>query len=131
LPKCLNPECKKDLPKGKFACDEKCVRRYHELNPSQKLTNGENEENQSTKLTSEENIWFGQERRKRAMETILKLAKESCPINYKKFYALVSFRTGLSLRKITEDYLEILLELGLLKIDYGILNYVGGAEPHD
>jgi hypothetical protein len=36
-------------------------------------------------------------------------------MSYKHFACTVSYRTGLSLRKITEDYLEVLLELGLLK----------------
>jgi hypothetical protein len=100
---CRNPECGKEIDEGKKYCDEKCLKRHIEL--------------KKPKLDSEENLWLGQDRRKRAMETILKLAKELCPISYKQFACVVSYRTGLSLRKITDDYLEVLLELGLLKLN--------------
>jgi len=75
-------------------------------------------------------VWLGQERRKRAMNTIRKLAKENCPMPYKRFASLVSYRTGLSYRKITDDYLEILLELGLLRRDDNVL-IVGKGEGED
>jgi hypothetical protein len=108
MPKCQNPECGKDVSEGKKYCDETCIKRHLEL--------------KKPKLASEENLWLGQDRRKRAMETILKLAKELCPIPFKKFACVVSYRTGLSLRKITDDYLEVLLELGLLKRNESMLN---------
>jgi hypothetical protein len=116
MPKCRNPECGKDIPKGLTYCNEDCLRRHIELKKErpQELKNG-------VKLTSEEDLWLGQGRRKRAMETILKLAKELCPIAYKQFACLVSYRIGLSLRKITDDYLEVLLEIGLLKRNDNIL----------
>jgi predicted nucleic acid-binding Zn ribbon protein len=116
MPKCRNPECGKEIPKGSNYCSEDCLRRHLQLKKSkqQKTENGE-------KLTSEEDIWLGQGRRKRAMETILKLAKELCPIPYKRFVCIVSYRTGLSYRKIADDYLEVLLEIGLLKRNENIL----------
>jgi hypothetical protein len=119
MPRCKNPECMKEIPEGRICCNEKCMRQYLAL---KKMTRKE------LKFVSEEDIWLGQERRKRAMETIQKLARESCPIPYKKFACLVSLRTGLSLRKVTDDYLEILLELGLLKRNDNILTFKE-AEP--
>jgi hypothetical protein len=103
MPICQNPECQKEVAEGKKYCDETCLKRHLQL--------------KKPKLASEENLWLGQDRRKRAMETILKLARELCPKPYKKFACIVSYRTGLSLRKVTDDYLEVLLELGLLKRD--------------
>jgi hypothetical protein len=108
MTKCQNPECQKEVAEGKKYCDETCLRRHREL--------------ERPKLASEENLWLGQDRRKRAMETILKLARELCPKPYKKFACIVSYRTGLSLRKITDDYLEVLLELGLLERKENNLN---------
>lgn len=116
MPKCRNPECGKEIRKGMNYCDENCLRRHVELKKErpQELKNG-------GKLTSEEDIWLGQGRRKRAMETIMKLAKELCPTPYKQFACSVSYRTGLSLRKITDDYLEVLLVIGLLKRNENVL----------
>jgi hypothetical protein len=117
MPKCRNPECQKELPEGRVACNETCMRKSFDKRTDQ-----------GQKLTSEENIWFGQARRKRAMDSIIKLARELCPIQYKKFVGIVCFRTGLSLRKVTDDFLEILLELGLLKLNEGILT-LNEAKP--
>jgi hypothetical protein len=118
MPKCLNPECGKKLPEGMATCNEKCMRRYQELNRAV-----------SHKLTSEENVWFGQERRKRVMESIKQIARESCPISCERFASVVSYRTGLSLRKITDDYLKVLIDVGFLKLNFGKLN-VSEVDPH-
>jgi len=116
MPKCRNPECGKEIREGFNYCDENCLKRYMELKKSKQPKTESRE-----KLTSEEDIWLGQGRRKRAMETILKLAKELCPIPYKRFVCIVSYRTGLSYRKITDDYLEVLLGIELLKRNENVL----------
>ncbi len=113
MPRCRNPECRKEISKGLTYCSEDCLRRHKESMKS--------EPKNEVKLTSEEDLWLGQGRRKRAIETILKLAKELLPMSYKHFACSVSYRTGLSLRKITDDYLEVLLEIGLLKRNDNIL----------
>jgi hypothetical protein len=95
------------------------MRRYYELKKEERPN-----------LESEPNLWIGQGKRKNIMEAILKLARENLPMNLKKFSCLVSFRTNLSLRKVTEDYLEILIELGVLKLDVGVLS-LNEAEPYD
>jgi predicted nucleic acid-binding Zn ribbon protein len=118
MPKCINPECGKELPEGKFACNEKCLKKSLELKRT----------NQNQRLISEETVWFGQGRRKRVMGIIIKLAKECCPVRYKQFACVVSFRTGLSLRKLTDDYLEVLLGIGILKENDGLLT-LGEVEP--
>ena len=140
MKKCRNPECGKEIPEGLNYCNQECLRRHIELKKEAKFreacpesakileNNANNESNRNTvKLVSEESNWLGQDRRKRAMATILKLAKELCPISYKHFACTVSYRTGLSLRKITDDYLEVLIELGLLKRNDNIL-ILGEAE---
>jgi len=116
MPTCRNPECGKQAPEGSNYCGEECLRRCIELKKSK-----QQESRNGLKLNSEEDLWLGQARRKRAQETITRLAKETCPISYKRFVCLVSYRTGLSYRKISDDYLEILLELGLLKRNDNIL----------
>jgi hypothetical protein len=107
--KCQNPECRKGLPEGKTYCDEKCLSKHLELK-------------KIARLTTDEEEWLGQGRRKRAVEKIMKLAKELLPMPYKRFACTISYRTGLSLRKVTDDYLEMLIELGFLKRDDGVLD---------
>ena len=120
MPTCQNPECIKEISDGKNYCGEDCLRRHLKIKKEEKFkdacpVSAKILENKGSRLTSEETNWLGQDRRKRAMATIIKLARELCPISYKKFACTVSYRTGLSLRKITDDYLEVLLELGLLE----------------
>jgi uncharacterized Zn finger protein len=113
--KCQNPECGKELSEGKTYCDENCLRKHQELKRLKKLEVDEEE-------------WLGQGRRKRAVEKIMKLAKKLLPMSYKHFACTVSYRTGLSLRKVTDDYLEVLIELDLLKRNDGALE-LGRPEP--
>jgi hypothetical protein len=51
------------------------------------------------------------------METVMKIAKDVCPMPFHRFSCIVSDRTGLSLRKLTDDYLEVLIQVGRLKKD--------------
>lgn len=108
--RCKNLECKKEIPKGMNYCGEDCLRRHVETKKEAK-TSGNNK----SRLENEVDIWQGQERRKRAMETIKKLAQELFPMEYDKFACIVSYRTGLSLRKITDEYLKILLTVGIIQ----------------
>lgn len=75
-------------------------------------------------LTHEDEIWLGQGRRKRAMDVISRLAKELCPMPYRKFISMISYRTGLSRRKIADDYIVVLLDVGILEMKEGTLNVV-------
>ena len=106
--KCKNPECGKAIPKGSNYCSEDCLRRHIELK-------------QQSKLSTCEDEWLGQGRRKRTVEKIMTLAQELLPMSYKKFACTISYRTGLSLRKVTDDYLEVLIELGFLRRNDGML----------
>ena len=112
MPICKNPECRKEIPEGRAYCDENCLKRHLEL----KNARGE------TNLTQEDEIWLGQRRRKHAMDIILRLAKELCPISYRKFVSMVSYRTGLSRRKVADDYLIVLLDVGILELNEGLLS---------
>lgn len=107
--KCQNPECQKEIPEGKKYCNQQCLERHLQIKKEFKK-----------KLyiefdAKDDNIWLGQERRKRAFEIILKLAKEYLPMSYDQFASLLSYRIGISLRKITDDYLHVLQQIGLLK----------------
>jgi hypothetical protein len=55
----------------------------------------------------------------------MKLAKELLPTSYDQFSCMVSYRTGISLRKITDDYLHVLLGIGLLEIHENMLTLKG------
>ena len=112
-PKCQNPECGKKVPKQKKYCDENCLRRHIELKKVHRLE-------------SEEDLWLGQERRKRATDTILRLARELLPMPHKRFACIVSYRTGLSYRKVTDDYLEVLLGIGYLRRNENLLTLGDG-----
>lgn len=79
------------------------------------------------KLTDEESIWLGQERRKITIDTIKKLARELLPMRYNQFSCIVAYRTGLSLRKVTEDYLHVLLGIGFLEKKDGQLSLRDGS----
>ena len=114
MPICENPECGKEVPEDHAYCDGDCLKRHLEI----KETRG------SLSLEYEEDIWLGQRRRRRAMDIISRLAKDLCPLSHRKFVSLVSYRTGLSPRKVADDYLEILLDVRILEIKEGILQVV-------
>jgi hypothetical protein len=118
MPKCRNPECGKEISKEMSYCGEDCLRRHLEIKKEAK-----NSENNKNCLKNEADIWQGQERRKRAMETIKKLAQELFPMEYDKFACTVSYRTGLSLRKITDEYLKILLTVGIIERNGNTLSF--------
>jgi len=73
---------------------------------------------------AQDDIWLGQSRRRRAMEVISRLAKELCPMPYRKFVSMVSYRTGLSWRKVADDYIVVLLDVGILEVKEGTLSVV-------
>lgn len=113
MPVCGNPECQKEVPDDHAYCDGDCLMRHLEL---KKIERG------AMYLTQEEDIWLGQSRRKRAMDIISRLAKEMCPISHGKFVSIVSYKTGLSRRKIAEDYLVVLTDVGILQLNGGMLH---------
>ena len=115
--KCLN--CGKPLPKGSDLdfCSKECLEQYRKR-----------ERAIQAKRTIKDECWLGQSRRKRAVEVIIELAKQNLPMSFKEFACLVSYKTGLSLRKITDDYLEVLLNVGVLKEKGGILSVAEESE---
>ena len=115
MPLCENPECQKEVPEDHTYCDENCLRRHLEL---KKLSRSE------MNLAHEDDIWLGQSRRRRAMEVISRLAKKLCPMPYRKFVSMASYLTGLSRRKVADDYLVVLLDVGILEIKEGNLSVV-------
>lgn len=123
MPVCGNPECQKEVPDDHAYCDGDCLMRHIEL---KRLERG------GMDLTQEDDIWLGQSRRKRSMDIISRLAKEMCPISHGKFVSFVSYKTGLSRRKIAEDYLVVLTDVGILQLSEGMLHLVhtqdGGSD---
>jgi len=73
---------------------------------------------------SPDDVWLGQGRRRRAMDVILDLVKENSGSPYGKLVSIISFSTGLSRRKIADDYLIVLRDVGLLEITGGIVTSV-------
>ena len=58
------------------------------------------------------------------MDTISRLAKEMLPMSEKKWVSMVSYRTGLSRRKVADDYLVVLIDVGIVELRDGILSFV-------
>ena len=106
--------CGKSLPRDSKLdfCSKECMEKYKEKRV---------ETFTLTKTDKKDEYWVGQRRRKRVVEIIIEIAKQNCPMSIKKFASLVSYKTGLSLRKIRDDYLEVLLDVGILKEKNGIL----------
>ena len=115
MPLCKNPECGKEVSEDRVYCNADCFNRHIEL---------KREAGSGINLDYEEDIWLGQRRRRRAMNAITRLARELCPISPSRFVSFVSFRTGLSRRKIADDYLETLLDVGILDNQEGVLTVV-------
>lgn len=61
--------------------------------------------------------FLGTERRKIAMSTILQICRENClPLcEEKKLLCIISYKTGLTVRKIDEDYISVLMAVGILQ----------------
>jgi hypothetical protein len=123
MQKCKNSECSKEISNNLAYCNENCLQKHKEQKKKNEEINSIFKQNFN--LKNEEDIWFGQGRRKRAMDTIMKIAKELCPISLKKFVCITSFRTGLSLCKISDDYLQILLEVEFLTRNNNTLKISG------
>ena len=119
MPICRNPECPKGIPDDRTHCDKVCFDRDHELRRLART---------GLDLTLEDDVWLGQRRRRRAMEIVTRLAKEMCPISQGKFVSAVSYRTGLSRRKISDDYLVVLLDVGILRRNDGTLHLVASPD---
>lgn len=58
------------------------------------------------------------------MAIISRMAKEKCPMPYKKFVSQTVYLTGLSPRKVREDYIDVLVDVGILRINEGTLDVV-------
>ena len=113
MPICGNPECGKEISEGRTHCNKACFDRDYELRRLKTV---------KMDLSKDDDIWLGQRRRRRAMEIILGLAKEMCPVPQGIFVSAVSYRTGLSRRKIGDDYLVVLLDVGHLRRNDGMLH---------
>lgn len=73
---------------------------------------------------SPSDVWLGQGRRRLAMDVILDLVKEYCPLPHGKLVSKISYMTGLSRRKIADDYLIVLRDIGMLEIIGGVVTIV-------
>ena len=119
MPLCGNPECRKEISEDRTHCDKDCFNRDYEL---RRLARGE------TNLAQEDKLWPGTRKRVQQMETITRLAKELCPSSYKRFISAVSYRTGLTPRKVREDYVDVLLDVGILELSGGKLQLTSEPE---
>jgi len=120
--RCQNPECGKPVPEGKNYCSEECLKRHLEIKRKEKKRKKKERRDEfEERRVQEPSIWLGQERRKRAMDTIMFLLSRWQPIEYERFVAKVSYYTGLSLRKITDDYLRVLVNVGFVERNGNLL----------
>lgn len=60
-------------------------------------------------------IFQGTTKRNEMMKKILQIAREQLPMNQKKFTNVVAFMTGLTPRKVAEDYLQLMLDVDVLQ----------------
>ena len=97
---CRNPACNKAIADNMNYCSEECLREHQMSKGKSKVENKKVVNNNDNF-----NIWMGQKRRKVAFSIIQELCKEIAPISFKKFCCEVAYRTGLSLRKISDDYM--------------------------
>ena len=102
----------KEIPEDRTHCDKTCFDRDYEL---RKHASGE------FYIAPEDKLWPGTRKRMQQMDTISRLAKEMCPISYRKFISAAAYSTGLTPRKMREDYVEVLLGVGILRLNGGIL----------
>lgn len=105
---CRNPKCNKKIPENMAYCGQDCLQEHIKINKEVEKSNELNVN------TGSGNIWLGQTRRKVAFKILEELVKELSPMDYKTFICHASYKTGLSLRKISDDYLEILLNTGIV-----------------
>ncbi len=108
--KCKNLECEKQaLPNTEF-CSEECMLKY-------KLSNIK-----SLNLGDVSDLWIGTSKRAKMTLRIIELIKENQPISIKQLVGIVSYCTGISRRVVQEDYLENLIDVGVI--------YTNGNEIH-
>ncbi|MHA2112325.1 MAG: hypothetical protein ACW98W_12655 [Candidatus Hodarchaeales archaeon] len=124
MPNCLNPECQKELPDGKYCCDEICSQRYFELKRTNRQNPSKNKKKpdrtadiDNRRLFGSTSEWVGQDRARNTMNTILKICLDLCPAKKEILIAHMRYRTGLSWRKIEEDYFRTLCKIGAIHVD--------------
>ena len=61
--------------------------------------------------------FLGSKRRKEAQATILQICKELLPIDYNTAIKTIAYRTGLSCRKVDEDYIDMFITMDILTIN--------------
>ena len=123
MPNCQNPECQKEIPENRKYCNENCLKRYFELKKEQRQQKSSEYKNeheqgiQTDALLGTNSEWVGQDRAKNTMNIILKICIELCPRAKDALIAYLRYRTGLSWRKIEEDYFRTLSKIGALRVD--------------
>lgn len=65
--------------------------------------------------------FLGTERRKKAMDVIMQICRENNPCPYKELVNILSYKTGLTTRKIEEDYLEVLISVRMLQLNKNLV----------
>jgi hypothetical protein len=81
----------------------------------EKLKQKPQQENKINLEVQQKNNFLGTQRRKEAMSTIVQLCRENLPMEEKKFLCILSYKTNLTIRKLEEDYINVLLGVGILQ----------------
>lgn len=78
--------------------------------------------------TKEEKTLYGSDLKKAQMQEIILFAKKKLPMNTDKFIALISYKYGFTISRVRIDFLNVLLQLGIIKSDNNYedtLSYIG------
>jgi hypothetical protein len=135
--KCQNPECSKQVPKGKKYCNQNCLERHLEIKREEKFKIAFPE---SSRLLERETdlgriyafLGFDKitDRRLQVKADIMKKVLSYCSEwkngNEKQWTDKLANRTCVSTRKIREDYIDPLVSEGILeKTSDGNIRFTG------
>lgn len=73
-------------------------------------------ENKKLSLDAIKPIFQGTGKRNEMMKKILQISREQLPMNQKKFINFVAFVTGLTPRKVCEDYIQLMIDVEVLQM---------------
>jgi hypothetical protein len=80
------------------------------------LTSKEEKPKNNLQINSK-SVFNGTNRRNQMMQAIVQMCREQLPMPQKEFINIVAFNTGLTTRKVQEDYLDVLVSVHVLQIN--------------
>lgn len=114
--RCRNPECNKEIANNLHYCSEDCVRRYQEIKRLEKekeTANGIEENKESSVNTGTQNKALLQD------QTIILFKKYPKQRTAKQYACILSWDIRVSQRTALENYIEPMIERGILIVSSG------------